>query len=157
MLPLKKLFHFSGGTNNNSSRLPYNSEIPRGKGTLTAAAAQAPHDTAYNEHSLRLDKETSAASAGSSSQQPAAVAASEPKLLTPGSPMESLRRRHYRPPVANAQSSESQQKSSATPLVAVPIIETPIGMKRASYIADYSTTADAYPDPGMYYDHDSHF
>ena len=63
--------------------------------------------------------------------------------------MESLRRRHYRPSSAQ----EAGQQQQQTPLVAVPIIETPIGMKRTSFNpTDYQATAvpsaDAYPDPG---------
>ena len=111
------------------------------------------------------------------------------KLLTPGSPMESLRRRHMsqfrgasgapnepfrNPPEPQAfrtSGNEPQQpyrsgvptgppqpayrpsKEPQSPLVAVPIIETHVGMKPRPpgvHPMEYPVSADAYPDPGEF-------
>ena len=109
------------------------------------------------------------------------------KLLTPGSPMESLRRRHMsqfrggggassgvvgpqeiQQPFRNTAEPQAfmsgnrsvvqtqpayrpSKEPSQSPLVAVPIIETHVGMKprtSAVHPLEYPVSADAYPDPG---------
>ena len=91
------------------------------------------------------------------------------KIMAPGSPMESLRRRHMsynRPspvnpvnPVVNPvnPAGMTQGVDPKSPLVAVPIIETQIGMKRSTLppavnihrLDSYpAATAEDYPDPG---------
>ena len=96
------------------------------------------------------------------------------KLLTPGSPMEAMRRRfptgagprvewdpRQRHSVAEPPLQPQQQPQSATsPLVAVPIMETQIGIKRANLRArspnesgmppGTTTMEDPYADPGTY-------
>lgn len=73
--------------------------------------------------------------------------------------MESLRRRQYnRGPTANAQVQQSNAVVPTSPLVAVPIVETQIGVKNTTGPAALPTAtaaatekvpgADDYPDPG---------
>ena len=166
---------------------------PRGGPGLPPGANNTIHDSAtvYNEQSA-----TGPSGGAISSQGPpqsggpireASQTVTEKTLVTPGSPMESLRRRHmtnqtYRQPGVQAGPLPMRSpanpnkpvpgpnivghpgvavdpKSPAGSLVAVPIIETQIGMKRTlattaniHHLPEQpfptTATADAYPDPG---------
>lgn len=116
-------FFSSGGNSNATRQYAYEGDHARGQ-TQT-----------YNEHE-------------------ASAVQVEPteKLLTPGSPMESLRRRQYNRPTS-AQVQQSNAVAPTSPLVAVPIVETQIGIKKAGPSTgpppEKVPNADAYPDPGI--------
>ena len=197
--PFLSLIHYSNAMrqytnygNASNDKSPH----PRVGPGLPPGANNTIHDSAtvYNEQSA-----TGPSGAISGSQGPlpqsgggpirgeASQTVTEKTLVTPGSPMESLRRRHmtnqtYRQPGVQAGPLPMRSpanpnkpvpgpnivghpgvavdpKSPAGSLVAVPIIETQIGMKRTlattaniHHLPEQpfptTATADAYPDPG---------
>ena len=195
--PFLSLIHYSNAmrqyTNYGNQASNDKSAHPRGVGGpgLPPGANNTIHDSAtvYNEQS----GPSGAISSQGPTQQSggpireACQTVTEKTLVTPGSPMESLRRRHmtnqtYRQPgvqagplpmrspanpnkpvpgpnVVGHSGVIGDPKSPAGSLVAVPIIETQIGMKRTlattaniHHLPEQpfptTATADAYPDPG---------